>query len=98
MIQVGENRVLDFMIGPIDHRWIRRTRDRQRRSSDAARHDVAARRVRRRRVAASIEDECDRLTRLITDLLDLSRIQAGRVAMSFGPVDLADLLNETGTD
>jgi signal transduction histidine kinase len=46
------------------------------------------------RVAATIEQECDRLTRLITDLLDLARIQAGRVAMTFGPVDLADLLTE----
>ncbi len=43
------------------------------------------------RVAHTIEEECDRLYRLITDLLDISRIQAGRVAMSIGPVDLADL-------
>jgi signal transduction histidine kinase len=46
------------------------------------------------RVGATIEAECDRLTRLITDLLDLARIQAGRVAMTFGPVDLAELLGE----
>lgn len=46
------------------------------------------------RIAASIEMECDRLTRLITDLLDLARIQAGRVAMSYGAVDLADVLRE----
>jgi signal transduction histidine kinase len=46
------------------------------------------------RVAHTIEEECDRLHRLITDLLDLSRIQAGRVAMSIGPVDLADLAEE----
>jgi signal transduction histidine kinase len=46
------------------------------------------------RVAATIEAECDRLTRLITDLLDLSRIQAGRVAMAFHPVDPAELLSE----
>ena len=43
------------------------------------------------RVAHTIEEECDRLYRLITDLLDISRIQAGRVAMSIGPVDVADL-------
>ena len=43
------------------------------------------------RVAHTIEEECDRLHRLITDLLDLSRIQAGRVAMSIGPVDVAEL-------
>jgi signal transduction histidine kinase len=46
------------------------------------------------RIAGTIEEECDRLTRLITDLLDLSRIQAGRVAMSFHPVDLAELIAE----
>ena len=46
------------------------------------------------RVAATIEAECDRLTRLITDLLDLSRIQAGTVAMAFHSVDLTELLEE----
>jgi signal transduction histidine kinase len=43
------------------------------------------------RIAHTIEEECDRLYRLISDLLDISRIQAGRVAMTIGPVDLADL-------
>ncbi len=47
-----------------------------------------------RRVATTIEEECDRLQTLVTDLLDISRIQAGRVAMSFGPVDLAELVRE----
>ncbi|MBV9577413.1 MAG: GAF domain-containing protein [Chloroflexi bacterium] len=46
------------------------------------------------RVSHNIEDECDRLHRLITDLLDLSRIQAGRVAMRVGSVDLAQLSAE----
>lgn len=46
------------------------------------------------RVASTIEAECDRLTRLITDLLDLARIQAGRVAMTFGPADLVELETE----
>jgi K+-sensing histidine kinase KdpD len=46
------------------------------------------------RVSHNIEDECDRLHRLITDLLDLSRIQAGRVAMRVGSVDLAQLTTE----
>src|SRR5207244_3714832 len=46
------------------------------------------------RVATTIESECDRLSQLITDLLDLSRIQAGRVAMAFHAVDLAELLHE----
>jgi signal transduction histidine kinase len=46
------------------------------------------------RVSHNIEDECDRLHRLITDLLDLSRIQAGRVAMRVGSVDLPQLAAE----
>src|SRR5207245_6239718 len=46
------------------------------------------------RVSRNIEDECDRLHRLITDLLDLSRIQAGRVAMRVGSVDLQLLASE----
>jgi signal transduction histidine kinase len=43
------------------------------------------------RVAHTIEEECDRLNRLVSDLLDISKIQAGRVAMSMGPVDVPDL-------
>src|SRR5207244_13319880 len=46
------------------------------------------------RVSRNIEEECDRLHRLITDLLDLSRIQAGRVAMRVGSVDLPQLVAE----
>jgi K+-sensing histidine kinase KdpD len=46
------------------------------------------------RVSRNIEEECDRLHRLITDLLDLSRIQAGRVAMRVGSVDLPQLTSE----
>ncbi len=46
------------------------------------------------RVSRNIEEECDRLSRLISDLLDLTRIQAGRVAMRVGSVDLAQLAAE----
>src|SRR5919197_662042 len=46
------------------------------------------------RVSRNIEEECDRLHRLISDLLDLSRIQAGRVAMRVGSVDLPQLASE----
>ncbi|MCC7368130.1 MAG: GAF domain-containing protein [Chloroflexi bacterium] len=43
------------------------------------------------RVAHTIEEECDRLYRLISDLLDISKIQAGRVGMTIGPVDLPEM-------
>jgi signal transduction histidine kinase len=46
------------------------------------------------RVSRNIEEECDRLHRLITDLLDLSRIQAGRVAMRVGSVDIPQITAE----
>src|SRR5205085_7140944 len=46
------------------------------------------------RVSRNIEEECDRLHRLITDLLDLSRSQAGRVAMRVGSVDLPEIAAE----
>jgi signal transduction histidine kinase len=48
-----------------------------------------------RRIATTIEDECDRLQSLVTDLLDISRIQAGRVAMAFSMVDSGELVGDT---
>jgi signal transduction histidine kinase len=59
-----------------------------------AREDAAWSAETIQRVARNIEEECDRLHRLITDLLDLSRIQAGRVAMRVGSVDLAEIAAE----
>jgi signal transduction histidine kinase len=59
-----------------------------------AREDAAWPPATIQRVSRNIEEECDRLHRLITDLLDLSRIQAGRVAMRVGSVDLQQLVGE----
>ena len=42
-----------------------------------------------------MEAQVNRLTRLIDELLDVSKIQAGRVDYEEEPVDLADLLRET---
>jgi signal transduction histidine kinase len=47
-----------------------------------------------RQVAATIEEECDRLHRLITDLLDTSRIQAGVLPMRMSPVRLPALIEK----
>lgn len=43
----------------------------------------------RRRFLATMQDQVDRLTRLATDLLDLSRLDAGKVAVEREPVELA---------
>jgi PAS domain S-box-containing protein len=37
---------------------------------------------------------CDRLTRLINDILDLERIEAGKMVFEFGPVELPALLQQ----
>ena len=37
----------------------------------------------------------DRLVRLINDILDLERIQSGREPLTFGPVQLADIVRQT---
>jgi len=47
-----------------------------------------------RRIASTIEDECSRLQGLVTDLLDISRTQAGRVAMAFSLVEIGELVGD----
>jgi two-component system OmpR family sensor kinase len=46
----------------------------------------------RHRAAQVIHEEADRMARLVDDLLDLARIEAGQVVMAQEPVSLADLL------
>jgi two-component system OmpR family sensor kinase len=48
-----------------------------------------------RRFVSQIHDELELMIRTVTDLLDLSRIEAGRGQTNFEPVNLADLLMET---
>ncbi len=48
----------------------------------------------RHRAAQIIHEEADRMARLVDDLLDLARIEAGQVVMAQEPVPLADLLQE----
>lgn len=45
-----------------------------------------------------MREQVDRLTKLATDLLDLSRIDAGRLAVSIEPVDLAQLADELAAE
>ncbi len=51
----------------------------------------------RRLILETIDAEADRLGRLITDLLDTARIDAGRLTLRVGPVDLADLVSRVVT-
>ncbi|MEZ5100502.1 MAG: ATP-binding protein [Thermoleophilia bacterium] len=44
----------------------------------------------RREFTDQMREQVDRLTRLTTDLLDLSRMDAGQLALDVGPVDLAE--------
>src|SRR5438552_13170088 len=46
----------------------------------------------RAELLAEIEEEADRLDRLVTNLLDASRLEAGRVRLSSHPQDLGELL------
>lgn len=41
---------------------------------------------------------CERLTRLINDILDLERIEAGKMVFEFGPVELPELIDRALTD
>lgn len=44
----------------------------------------------RREFTDQMREQVDRLTRLTTDLLDLSRMDAGQLALDVGPVDLSE--------
>lgn len=46
----------------------------------------------KRLMIETIESDASRLTRLITELLDISRLDAGRLNLRLGPVDLHELL------
>lgn len=48
----------------------------------------------RRAMAASIDREADWLNRLVTNLLDMSRIEAGELQPSLGVFDIADLIEQ----
>ncbi|MWV42393.1 HAMP domain-containing protein [Paenibacillus sp. HJL G12] len=43
-----------------------------------------------------IESESDRLSRMVDELLDFSKLDSGRITLHFAPVNLTDLLNHIG--
>jgi signal transduction histidine kinase len=45
----------------------------------------------RREFFATMSEQVDRLAKLATELLDLSRVDAGRLQVAHGPVDLSDV-------
>jgi PAS domain S-box-containing protein len=47
----------------------------------------------KRLMIETIEADASRLTRLITELLDISRLDAGRLSLRLGPVNLEELLS-----
>jgi signal transduction histidine kinase len=47
---------------------------------------------------AQMREQMTRLTKLATDLLDLSRVDAGRLGVSHEPVDLSDLAAELASE
>jgi signal transduction histidine kinase len=49
----------------------------------------------RARFLGIINDECDRLTRLVSDILDLSRLEAGQRPLRLGRLNLEHLVKET---
>lgn len=49
----------------------------------------------RREFLGTITEECDRLSRLISDLLDLARIERGRYELQKEPTDLIPLIRRT---
>jgi len=48
----------------------------------------------RQRFLGIINDECDRLTRLVTDILDLSRLEAGQRPLRLARVELRTVVDE----
>jgi two-component system sensor histidine kinase KdpD len=56
-------------------------------------HDIAWTEADREELLASADTALDRLTELVTNLLDLSRVQAGVLTVTTSPVDLQDVLS-----
>src|SRR4029453_39788 len=48
----------------------------------------------RQRFLGIINDECDRLTRLVTDILDLSRLEAGQRPLRLARLELRTVVDE----
>ncbi|MBA3347306.1 MAG: HAMP domain-containing histidine kinase [Actinobacteria bacterium] len=52
----------------------------------------------RREFVGTMREQVDRLAKLATDLLDLSRLDAGRMRVQLGPVDLAEVARLLGEE
>ncbi|MBW1801250.1 MAG: PAS domain-containing protein [Deltaproteobacteria bacterium] len=52
----------------------------------------------RRQFLTIVEDETDRLSGLVGDLLDISRIESGKFEMDLRPINLADIVRQVAKD
>ena len=55
---------------------------------------VGAINARQREIIAAAKDDCERLRKLVKDLLDLSKLESGRMEMAKEPVDIRTLVDE----
>lgn len=58
----------------------------------AARGDSPSRAPRLQEMLYRLDEQCDRLARLVTQLLEVSRIQSGKVVLEVGPTDIDEVL------
>jgi signal transduction histidine kinase len=63
--------------------------------AQALRTGVAADEASRQRALAMIETESARMSRLVTELLDLSRLESGQASLAVEPLDLGEALQRT---
>jgi two-component system CheB/CheR fusion protein len=59
---------------------------------------AADREQRIKRLVRQLDDKVNRLQRLVEDLVDVGRLQSGKLALSLEPVNLADLLAQAAQD
>jgi signal transduction histidine kinase/HD-GYP domain-containing protein (c-di-GMP phosphodiesterase class II) len=63
--------------------------------TEALLENIANPQTPRQRFLGIINEECDRLARLVTDILDLSRLEAGQRPLRLARVQLLELVHET---
>src|SRR5690625_1169277 len=65
--------------------------------SEAIIDDIAETREDKNELARIIHDEAMRMSRLVNDLLDLARIEAGHIKLEVKPVEISPLISKVST-